>query len=204
MLDGENLRFGQAVTTPHLQQNRGAGLLLVAAEKLAFGQHQMHPRRPDIAEGADSAGDLSFQRPQAVDIQYEVAGAKGFRAVEKFIPHGSARRQAFLGHRKTQSQHLIGRHQDLIAVAAQLIGYPHVLELRDDLTAVGRIEISEQQGHGGGRQAGCDIDEKGDETGGHEGHDQQPHGAKATQCLKQFTKLRTDEIDTQAAPRVGG
>ena len=74
-------------------------------------------------------------------------------------------RQPRFGHGDAQASDLLGRHQDLRAVAAQLIGHIHRIELLDDLSAVAQIELAVEQPVAGRGKAAAQKDEEADGGG---------------------------------------
>ncbi len=71
MLDRHHLAGieGRAV---ELDDHRGARFLLVAAEHLAPRQHQMDPRRLDLADRRDGARQFALERAHMIDALDEI------------------------------------------------------------------------------------------------------------------------------------
>ena len=105
---------------------------LVAREQRAFRHHQMDARVLDAVERADGAGELAFERAHLVDVLHEARGAERVRLVENLVADAAALGQAAFGERHAQPGDAILRHQDDVAVVAQLVGDAFAIELLHD------------------------------------------------------------------------
>ena len=168
------------------EHHRGAGMLVVAAEDLPLGDHQMHARGLDAVDGLDGAGQLAFQGAQPVDVLDEGGGAEGVRLVENLIAHAGGG-QIVLGQRHAQFGDLVGGHQHGAAVLDVILD-GHGVELGGDGGGVACRQPREKNGLGRlGDRAG-DIKEEGGQNGGHAGHDAEP-------CrTDRFEEFRQDHV----------
>ena len=74
-----------------------------------------------------------------VDIENEIAGSEGLRAIEDLIAHGSSRRESFLGYKHAELRDLAAWNQYLGSAAANLIGHIHAVEFGHDDAIVVRV-----------------------------------------------------------------
>ncbi len=69
------------------------------------------------------------------------------RTIEDLVADGAAGRQALAGKRQPRIGHLLGRHQDLAAVACDAIGNVAAPKLVHDLRCIAQVEIAVEQRH---------------------------------------------------------
>src|SRR6185437_14338376 len=184
MLDGRYLLMRQAFGAAHAHDDRGAWVLFVAREELAAWQHEMDARGLDEIDRGDGAAELAFERPHLVDVLDEARRAERVRFVEELVADRAAMRQVRFRHGHAQPRDLIGRHQDLRAVAADLVGHVHGVELLDDLTAVAQVEVAVEEGHARRGDARRDESEEADHGGGDAGDHGKTQGSEAAQSLE--------------------
>jgi hypothetical protein len=138
-------------------------------------------RGADAVERADGAGELAFQRAELVDVLDEARGAEAVGLVEDLVADGAAARQAFPGEGEAELQHLVLRHQDLCAVAAQFVWHAHAVELLDQLGGFLGVQPAEQQRHRRLDHPRAEIDDEadgGEDRGGDHG---KPAGPQRSQ-----------------------
>ncbi len=128
-----------------------------------FGITRWTRAERDLVDRADGARQLAFEGADLVDLLHEVGGAERVGAVEDLVADRAARGDAFGGEGETQPRHLVLRHVDLRAVAAQLVGDALGIHALDDLAAVAGVEAAVEQRHARRREAGDDEDEEGNQ-----------------------------------------
>src|SRR5690606_33799089 len=92
------------------------------AKELAFGHDEVDARRRNIADGADRAAQLTFERAECVDVLHKARGAKRIRLVENFIADAAAAWQAVAGEPHAHAQDIGLGDEDDAAVAGEFIG----------------------------------------------------------------------------------
>ena len=76
----------------------------------------MDPGAVDAVDGLDRAGQLAFQRAQAIDVLDKGGGAESVGLVENLIADAGGG-QIVLGQRHAQLGDLVGGHQDRAAIS---------------------------------------------------------------------------------------
>ncbi len=168
ILDRDDLAGAKPRVAAHAQQNRGAGLLAVAAEHLALGQNEVNADGLDRLDRADAARQLAFKRADEIDVLHEVGGAERRRGVEQFVTGRAAGRQALFGERDAGAWNGRGRDVDRGATLAQLVGDAGTVQIVDDARGVGDVEIGVEKslvGRGDAAQEPAEQSDRGDEAG---------------------------------------
>ena len=101
----------------HREQHAGLRVLALARERLALAaarDARAAARTPWI--DADGARQLAFQRAGLVDLLLELGGRQAVAAVEDLVADRAAGRQALARQQHAGARHLVGRHQDLVAL----------------------------------------------------------------------------------------
>src|SRR3546814_17153498 len=96
----------------------------------------------DLVQCTDGARDLAFQCAQMVDALREAGRAESGTAIEDLVADATAGREAFFGHGHAQARDAALGYEDPGTVPADLVGHIEALELRDDLAAIGWIEVA--------------------------------------------------------------
>src|SRR6185437_1076132 len=145
MADGAHLPRLERAADP--QDDGGGRLDLVARKQRAFRNHQVNARVLNAVERADGAFELAFERAHRVDVLHEARGAERIRLVEDLVADAAALRQPALGKLHSQLGDTILRHQNLVAVVAQLIRNSFAIELFYDPGGVVERQVGEQRHH---------------------------------------------------------
>ncbi len=130
MLDGPD--FADREFAADGEDDGGRRILLVARKQRALGQDQMDAGRFDAGERADGAGQFALEGAHIVDVLDEAGGAEGILLVEDFVADLAAGRQSTSGERHAEGGDLVARHEDGVAVAADLVGNVLALQFFDD------------------------------------------------------------------------
>jgi hypothetical protein len=120
-----------------------------------------------------------------IDVLHQARGAERVGLVEDLVADRAAMRQAGFRQRHAQPRYLVHWHQDLAAVALELVGYVHGVELLHDLAAVAQLEIAVQHRHPGRGDAGREKDEEGDHRQGHANDHGKTDWTEAAESLEQ-------------------
>ena len=154
----------------HLEHDRGGGFRLVAREQRPLGQHQVHARRLDAVERPDGARQLSFERPQVVDVLDEARGAERIGLVEDLVAHAAALGQAALGELHAQPGDPVLGYQHDGAVVLEFVGDGLAVEVLDDRGRILERQIGEQRRHLRRRDAHHQDREEADQRHRHRRH----------------------------------
>ena len=157
-----------------LEDDRGRGLRLVAREQRTLGQHQVHARRLHPLDGADGAGELTFERAQVIDVLHEAGGAERVGLVENLVADAAALWQAGLGKLHAQARHAVLRHQHDGAVVLELVGDRLPLEVLHDRGRILEAQVGEQRRHLRGGDAQDQEGEKAHHRDRDRGHGRHP------------------------------
>src|SRR3546814_70588 len=82
-----------------------------------------------------------------VDALREAGRAESGTAIEDRVADATAGREAFFGHGHAQARDAALGYEDPGTVPADLVGHIEALELRDDLAAIGWIEVAVKDRH---------------------------------------------------------
>jgi hypothetical protein len=181
MLDGADLAAVKPAAG--LQHHAGGRLLVVAAENLPLGDHQVHARGLDAVDGLDRACQFAFERAQPVDVLDEGGGAESIRLVEYLIADAGGG-QIVLRQRHAQLGHLVRRHQHRAAVLDVILDR-HGVQLGCDLGGIARLQPGEQNGLGGLGDGAGYIKKECSQDGGHTGHDAEPRRSDCFEEIRQ-------------------
>jgi len=102
--------------------------------------------------------------------------------------------QAGFGHHHAQSCDLVARHEDLAAVALDLVDDAHAVEFLHDLSAVAQLEVAVEKREGWRRESGREEREERDHRRADDSEHDEAHYAKATECLCQAVHCRSPSM----------
>ena len=174
----------------HGQQHTRLCVLLVAGERFAARQHQVHARVAHAADGADGADEFALQRARLADLLLEIGGGEALAAIEQFVADGAAGGQALLGQHDAGGGHLVGRHHDLRAAGADLIRDVMAAELVHHLAGIVQVEVAVEQGHRFGAAAQHHERQHAEHAERDRGHGGEPCRTQRLQAVQQSVHRR--------------
>ena len=183
MLDRKN--FLSIDLARGLQRDRGAGVELFAAEQFAARHDEMDAGAADTGQGGDGTFEFALERADIVDILQEIGRPEAFALVEQLVADGTAGGQSLLGEHQAQPGHLVLRREDLGAVAADLVGNVHLLELRDDGARVLLFQLAVERRQVRGGEPRGDEDRRGQQDGDGDADDEELAGTEPPENLSE-------------------
>ena len=188
MLDGADFAGRQFAADG--EDDRGRGVLALAAEQLALGQDEVDAGALDAGERGDGAGQFAFEGAHIVDVLDEARGAQRRSAGRRFRSRpGRGCGRPFSASDMRMRGDLVAGDEDGVAFAAQFVGDVLGLQLGDDRRRVLEAQAGIERRHLRGRGP---HDEEGEEAQHQHGDD--GHGGDARQteavenCSRPFTR----------------
>ena len=131
----------------HGQHHRCLCFLLVAGERFAPRQHQMHARGAYAADHAYGARQFAFHGTGLVDRLLELVGGEAVVAVEDLVADGAARGQSIAGQQQPGMRDFLVGHHDLAAGRVEPVGDVLAFQLGGDLSGLPRVQVGIEQRH---------------------------------------------------------
>ena len=125
------------------QNDGGRGPLLFAHKSRGLGHRQMHPRRFNLTQRTDAAGQLAFKAAQIIDALYKLAGAK-LLVFKQFKTHIASLGQALTGQLQAGFINQSLRHRDSGAALGKLVGHIHLLQCSNDGGTIAFVDVCKQ------------------------------------------------------------